>query len=325
MITWKVLRSVLRLILTVTIIGCGQQGSDRRARVGITTIIEQPALVDARKGFEDALIKSGWDETRVRIVYENAQGSNQKASQIAAKFIGDNFDLIYAISTPSAVAVAQKTELIPIVFGAVTDPIDARLVASWETPGGNITGVSDLVEAAPQLEFFKKILPDARRVGITFNPGEPSASRTVRALKANAEKYDMQIVEAPAYKSTDVRSAASSLVGKVDFLYIVPDNTIGSALDVMSDISLENRIPLLSCETGAVEKGKAIAALSFDYYKVGQLAGQLAAAILDGARPDTMSVQTLGELDVVINIANAKEIGVVIPQGVVEQAARVIR
>ena len=96
-------------------ISCGKQVSNNRLRIGITSIIEQPALVDARNGFEDALAKAGWDTSKVEIVYENAQGSTQKATQIATKFVGNEVDLIYAISTPSAVAVAQKTDKIPII------------------------------------------------------------------------------------------------------------------------------------------------------------------------------------------------------------------
>jgi putative ABC transport system substrate-binding protein len=318
----KTLKIQILVLFLIILISCN---NSKQITIGITTIVEQPALVDARKGFEDELRKLGYDDKNVTIIYECAQKNAQKAQQISVKFIDLNVNLIYAISTPSALSAAEKTTRIPIVFGAVTDPVNAKLVSSWDKPGGNITGVSDLLDPIAQLNFFKLIIPNVKNVGIVFDPGEPSASITVKSIKEHAKEFGISIVEAPANSSMNVRSAALSLKGKVDCIYIVPDNTVGAALDVMSEVSSLTKIPLLSCETGALESGVAVAALSFNYYKIGQVAAHIADEILKGKAPSIIPVRKIEEAPgIIVSRKNAKSIGFKIPEIAIKNAVKVI-
>ncbi len=311
----RIKKTLVVAFLSFLFITCQQNRNENNSHekiiVGVTTIIEQPALVQAREGFEDKLKVLGYNENNLTIHYENAYGSLQKAQQIAVNFVSENVNIIYAISTPSAQSVQERTDKIPIIFGAVTDPVSAKLVDSWDKPGGNITGVSDFIDPDAQFKFFKTVLPNSNKVGIVYDPGQPSASFTVKSLKKIEKNYKMEIIEAPTYSSGGVRAAALSLEGKVDMLYIVPDNTVGAALDMMSTVSSQTKIPLLSCETGALKKGLAIAALSFDYYKIGQRAGEIANEIIKGKKTALIPVQKISESPkIIISQKNAKKIGV---------------
>src|SRR5690606_3181097 len=126
------------------------------------------------------------------------------AAQIARKFIGDQPDAIVAIATPSAQAVVAATKTVPVVFSAVTDPVAAKLVPNWEPSHTNVTGVSDLLALDKQMDLLKKVVPDARRVGIVYNPGEANSVVVVKELRTMLPKRGMTLVEASAPRSVDV-------------------------------------------------------------------------------------------------------------------------
>ena len=139
-------------------------------------------------------------------------------------------DLV-AIATPSAQAAVAGTKRVPIVFSAVTDPVEGQLTPSWEASGTNVTGVSDVLELGKQMELVKQIVPNAKRIGMVFNPGEANSVAVVTALKKILPEYDLTLVEAAAPRSVDVGTAARSLVGEVDVIYTNTDNNVVSAYE----------------------------------------------------------------------------------------------
>ena len=192
--------------------------------VAVTAIVEHPALDSVRDGVLDALHEAGYSEGKnLKWQYQSAQGNTGTAAQIARKFIGDQPDAIVAIATPSAQAAVAGTKRIPIVFSAVTDPVEGQLTPSWEASGTNVTGVSDVLELGKQMELVKQIVPNAKRIGMVFNPGEANSVAVVTALKEILPQYDLTLVEAAAPRSVDVGTAARSLVGKVDVIYTNTD------------------------------------------------------------------------------------------------------
>src|SRR5690606_33111189 len=130
-------------------------------------IVEHPALDAVRDGVKEALTAAGYEEGKnLKWQYQSAQGNTGTAAQIARKFIGDKSDVIVAIATPSAQAVAAASKDIPLVYSAVTDPVAAKLVPSMAASGSNITGVSDALELDKQIELIKRVAPNAKRVGM---------------------------------------------------------------------------------------------------------------------------------------------------------------
>ena len=158
--------------------------ADKTVAVSVLSIVEHPALDSVRDGVRDELKAEGYESGKnLKWQYQSAQGNTGTAAQIARKFIGDKPDVIVAIATPSAQAVVAATKTIPVVFSAVTDPVAAKLVKSWEPSGSNVTGVSDLLALDKQMELVKQVVPNAKRVGMVYNPGEANSVVVVKQLK----------------------------------------------------------------------------------------------------------------------------------------------
>ena len=229
-----------------------------------------------------------------------------------------------AASTPSAQAVIAATSDIPVVFTAVTDPLGAKLVSNLEKPGGNVTGMSDLSPLAKHLDLIRQIVPAAKKIGVPYNPGEANAVTLVKLLKEKAAPLGMEIVEAPAAKSSDVQAAAQSLVGKADVIYVPTDNTIVSALEAVIGVGIDNKLPVFAGDTDSVKRG-AIAAVGFDYYDVGRQTGKIVARILKGEKPGDIAVQGVEITQLFVNPGAAQKMGITIPESLIASAKEVVK
>lgn len=319
-------------LLSATLLGCGgntalDEYGDPIAtdvpHVAVTQIVEHPALDAVRDGLKDKLKEEGYEaDGSLRWEWESAQGQPANAAQIAQKFVGDNPDLIVAIATPSAQAVVGNTDTIPVVFSAVTDPVGAELVPSLETPGGTVTGVSDLSPIDEHLALIADIAPDVKTVGVIYNAGESNSVSLVELLKTEAEEQGFALEEATVSSSADVVTAAESLVGKVDAIYVPTDNTVVSALESVIQVGNENQLPVFAGDTDSVERG-AIATASFDYYEVGRQTGEMVVRILGGENPGDMSVELAQTVDLAVNLKAAAAMGVTVPDVIKDSADQV--
>jgi putative tryptophan/tyrosine transport system substrate-binding protein len=292
--------------------------------VAVTAIVEHPALDAARKGIQDELAVAGYEEGRnLRFVFESAQGNPATAAQIARKFVGDAPDVIVPISTPSAQAVVGATKDIPVVFTAVTDPVGAKLVSDLTRPGGNVTGMSDLSPIGLHLDLVRQIAPATKRLGVIYNPGEANSMTLLELIKREAPARQLEIVEAAAPRSADVLSAAQSLVGKVDAIYVPTDNTVVTALEAVVKIGTDNQLPVFAGDTDSVPRG-AIAALGFNYYDLGRQTGQIVLRVLQGANPGDIPVEGVRITELYVNPSAAEAMGVTIPPDMLQRAKFVV-
>lgn len=291
--------------------------------VATTAIVEHPALDAVRDGVREALAEAGYGEGDLKFTYESAQGNPATAAQIARKLVGEEPDVIVAIATPSAQAVVSATQEIPVVFSAVTDPKGAKLVQDLEHPGGNVTGFSDMVPVDRHIDLIKEIVPDAKRIGVPYNPGEPNAVSLVNMLEEVAPEKGVGIVTAAAPKSSDVMTAAQSLVGKADVFYILTDNTVVTALESVIKVGIDNKIPVFAADTGSVDRG-AVAALGFNYHDMGLQTGQVVARILKGENPGDIPVRVAETNELYVNKKMAEAMGVTIPDAVLKRATKVV-
>ena len=183
-----VLRRQLMLLLASVVLASPLAAAEMKT-VAVTAIVEHPALDAARDGIREALAEAGWKEgENLTFSYESAQGNPATAAQIARKLVGDAPDVIVPISTPSAQAVVAATKDIPVVFTAVTDPVAAKLVASLEKPGGNVTGMSDLSPIGKHLDLVKEIMPAAKTLGVIYNPGEANSLTLLELLEGRRRR-----------------------------------------------------------------------------------------------------------------------------------------
>ncbi len=293
--------------------------------VAVTAIVEHPALDAVRDGVQAVLKDAGYEAGKnLKWQYQSAQGNTGTAAQIARKFIGDKPDAIVVIGTPSAQAAVAATKTIPLVFSAVTDPVAAKLVSSWEPSKTNVTGVSDLLELGKQVELIKEIIPTAKRVGMVYNPGEANSVVVVKQLQKLLPEHGLTLVEAAAPRTVDVSSAARSLIGKVDVIYSSTDNNVVSAYESLVKVGQDAKIPLIASDTGSVERG-AIAALGVNYRNIGEQTGRMVVRILQGDKPGDMESETSDKLELFVNPGAAEKQGVKLPQSVIDKAAKVVQ
>ena len=291
--------------------------------LAITAIVEHPALDAARAGAIEQLAAEGFKEGENLIVnFQSAQGNMGTAGQIAKQFASENPDVIYAISTPSAQAVASATTTIPVVFSAVTDPVEAKLVTSLEKSGNNVTGASDVLPYEPQIELIRELIPNVKNVGYVYSPGEVNSTVVLKNLKEKLAPFGINVIESPAQKSSDITQAANALVGKVDVIYTPTDNNVINAYEALAQVAKSAKIPLIAAETSTVERG-AVAALGVNYTDLGKESGKIIARVLKGEKPDTIPVYISQNLDLYVSKKHAAEQGVTLPQAVLDRATKV--
>src|SRR5699024_8739161 len=187
-------------------------GGEDALSIGISQIVQHPALDAASEGFQEAFVDAGYvvGET-VDFDIQNANDQIQVASDIANNFATQDLDLVLAVATPSAQAAAQASADIPVIFTAVTDAEEAELVDSNEAPGANITGTSDAAPIEDQLELLKELVPDASKVGIVYSSGEVNSQVQVDAAKEVAGDFDLEIVEKTITEANDIQQATEAL------------------------------------------------------------------------------------------------------------------
>lgn len=322
--------------LVVAIAACsnGQTPSTGNAdkstkTVAVTQIVELPALNAVRDGLKEELASQGFEaDKNLKWQWLNAQGNQSTAVQIAKKFAGEAPDVIVAISTPSAQTVAnavlKTAPKTAIVFSAVVDPVSAKLVKNLQQPNGSITGVSTLTPVAEHLKLITRITPKVKRIGVIYNAGEANSTYVVKLLKEAASKQGLSIVEVAIANSSEVVSAAKSLIGRTDAIYMPQDNTVLTALQSVIKVGVQNQIPIYAGDNDSVEKG-AIATLGFNYQDVGRQTGRIVVRILKGEKPGTIAVEVPGKSDLVINVKSAATMGVKIPPDVLKTANKVIQ
>lgn len=293
--------------------------------VAVTAIVEHPALDAVRDGVQAALKEAGYESGKnLKWQYQSAQGNTGTAAQIARKFVGDKPDAIVAIATPSAQAVVAATKTVPVVFSAVTDPVAAKLVPSWEASGTNVTGVSDLLALDKQMDLVKQVVPDAKRVGMVYNPGEANSVVVVKELQKLLPTMGMTLVEAAAPRSVDASSAARSLVGKVDVIYTSTDNNVVSAYEALVKVGQDAKIPLVASDTDSVKRG-AVAAYGINYRDLGEQTGRVVARILKGEAPGSIKPEVSTKLELFVNPAAAQKQGIELSEALIKSAAEVVK
>lgn len=291
--------------ITIASLLFATQHSCAHHKIGITQIVEHPSLNKIREGILEVLAKCKNNE--IDIVYENAQGNPAIATQIGQKFAGMDLDLVIPISTPSAQAIVGNNKSIPIVFAAISDPIEAKIINSIEKPGGNVTGVMDIPPLEQQLKFMLRLVPDLSHLGVVYNPGEANSVAMLRELTTLANKHNITVLPSAAAKSADVSVASQALVGKVEAIFIGNDNTVVSGLEALIKVCHRNHIPLFASDPDSVKRG-AYAALAYNQKEIGIQAGRIALRILAGEKPGNIPVVAPEKISVTFNPETAKNL-----------------
>lgn len=303
--------------------GCGgnKEAASGAKKVGIVQLVEHNALDDANRGFVDGLKKRGYEEGKhITFDKQNAQADPSNLQTIAQRFVSGKMDLICAIATPSAQTLANATKDIPIVGTAITDYVGAKLAASNEKPGANITGTSDRNPVKEQIDLLLKLVPNAKTVGVIYTSSEVNSEVQVKAMEAYAKTKGLTVKVATISTVNDIQQAAQSLVGEVDVFYEPTDNVIASAMPTLASVTEPAKKAVICAEPNMVKAG-GLATYGIDYYKLGEQTGEMAADILDGkAKPADMPIQMAKDLKVTVNQKYAKSIGLEVPADILKDA-----
>lgn len=288
----------------------GEKTADgKQFKIGVLQLVQHTALDASNKGFIKALDDAGLNYV---VDQQNAAGDQSTCQTIASKLVNDGSDLILSIATPAAQAVAGATTDIPVLVTAVTDPAASDLVASNEAPGGNVSGTSDLTPVKEQIALLKKILPDAKTIGILYASSESNSEIQAKMAKEAIEAAGMKAVDYTVSSSNEIQTVVTSMVGKVDAIYAPTDNTIAAGMTTVAMVANENGLPTICGEEGMVKAG-GLATYGIDYFELGYLTGQQAVKILkDGGDISKMSIEYLpvDKCKLFINEETAKTLGI---------------
>lgn len=287
--------------------GSGDGG--KTYKIGVLQLTEHDALDAANKGFVEALDDSGISYT---IDQQNAQNDQSACQTIAQKLVNDGDDLILAIATPAAQAVAGATKDIPIVGTAITDYAASGLVQDNDKPGGNVTGTSDLTPVSEQIGLLKQILPDAKTVGVLYCTAESNSDVQAKMADDACKDQGLESVHYTVSSSNEIQQVVESMVGKVDACYTPTDNTIAAGMTTVAMVANENKLPVICGEKGMVDNG-GLATYGIDYEQLGKMAGEMAVKILKGeSKPADMAIEheDASDCELSVNQQTAQAIGV---------------
>ncbi|MBB2954917.1 putative ABC transport system substrate-binding protein [Bifidobacterium commune] len=291
------------------------------ARVGILQYVSHPALNQIHKGVVDGLKKEGFvDGKNIQIFDQNGQADQSKLATMSEQLANKKSDVLVGIATPAAQALANATSSIPIVLGAVTDPVAAGLVKDMKTPGKNITGVSDQPPVTSQIQLGKTLMPQAKTVGMLYSSTEANSKSQIDTASKAASDLGMQVKKFAVPSSNEIAQTVQVMSDQCDFIYIPLDNTIANAMPTVTDEANKKQRPVITSVDTMVRQG-GLATIGVNQYQLGLETGRMAAEILKGSsKPANTPVYTFSTGDTIINKDQARKLGIEVPESVLKKA-----
>jgi len=313
----KLLALVLAMAMTLSMTACGgndlSDDGSSKVKIGILQQLEHPSLDQAREGFVQALADNGYvDGENMILDYQNAQSDQSNLSSMSDRLVNNENDLILAIATGAAQTLAGKTQDIPILITAVTDPVDAGVVNSMENPGTNVSGTSDASPMKEQLELLLTLKENIKTVGLLYTSSEDNSVLQISQVKDILDGMNIEYVEQTVTNSNDVQQAVQSIVTKCDAIYIPTDNVLASSMALVADITWPAGIPVVAGAESMVTDG-GLATLGLSYYNLGYQTGEMAVKVLNGEDISTMPVETQKEYSYIVNGDAVDAMGITVP------------
>lgn len=298
--------------------------STEKVKIGVLQFVTHDSLDEIYKGIKAGLEEGGYTTTEnLSIDFMNAEGDQSQVQTMSKKLVDNGNELLIGIATPAAQGLANATTELPIIMGAVTDPVGANLVTDLKNPGGNITGVSDQTPVADTVSLIKEITPDAKTIGVLYSSNEDNSKIQVAEFKAAAEEAGYTVLEYAVASSNEIAATVEIASSKADVLFTPVDNTVASAFSTVVSVANKTKTPIFTSVEDMVEGG-GIASVTLSQYDLGVATGKMAAKILDGANPADTPVQIFNEGTVVVNQKVAKELGITLSDDVISKASKVI-
>lgn len=307
-------------IFATYFIGCSKSTSEKQYSIGIATLMSHPALDTVINSMKEELTTRGYIEGKnIQYILKNANGQINLTSIIAQDLSNTKLDVIVAITTPMAQSIAKMAHT-PVVFSAVTDPVGAGIVEDLSKGQKGITGVSDAWPYDAQISLIVEIVPDATTIGVLFNPSEAASQYGIKQIRRITSEKEYKLIEAAAHSTSEVYTAASSIIGSVDVLYLSSDNTVIEGVAGAIKVAIEAKKPLIVGDSGTVAKG-GLAAVSVGYTGVGKETGILVDRVLRG-EDEIPTVVAKGN-DIFLNKEAAKLMSITFTESLIKKATKV--
>jgi putative ABC transport system substrate-binding protein len=276
-----------------------------------------------RQGLKDA----GHIEGRnVAIKYRSADARFDRLPALAADLVADPVVAIIALAPPAAVAAKAATATIPIIFATGADPVGLGLVSSFNRPGGNVTGVTFVVNTlgAKRLELLRELVPSATVIGLLVNPGNPTSDSQTRDVQAAARAIGVEplILNVGSERNIDA-AFASAVQQRVNAVIVGADSFFVSRSDQLVGLAARHGMPAVYFLREFADIGGLVSygPSQTDAYR---LAGGYAARILKGEKPADLPVVQSVKFELVVNLKTAKALGLTVPDNLLARADEVI-
>ncbi len=270
--------------------------------IGLAQLVDHPSLNTIRDAMLDEFKKEGYvDGENLKINYQNAAGKTSNLDSIMSGYATDGVDAIIAIATPTAMSAQNYADQAPVIFSAVSDPVEAGLVESLEEPGGNITGTSDEIQVDEIVDLMLELTPDIKTVGMLYNPGEANSVATTSRFKECAESKGLTVTEKTGTDNTTMQQAAVELANSVDAMFSPNDNTVATGMVSLAQVARDAGVPYYVGADSMVETG-GFATVGINYEDLGRESARMTIDVLNGANPATLPVKVFkDDLNVYIN------------------------
>ncbi len=305
----KMITAILLICVSIFVFLKFQKKSNK-LKIGIIQIIEHQALDKARNGFIDEMKTLGYDaDFDIQI----AGGDISNLNSISQKFVNDKKNLILAISTPAAQAIANATKDIPILGTAITDFKVSGLIDSNESPGRNVSGTSDLVPVEKQISLLKSLVPECKNVGILYSSGEANSKFQAEMASKECKKLGIKTKDITVSNSSEIQSVVECNTD-VDAIFLPTDNLVASCIPTVSRIAIDHKIPIICNDADIVAKG-ALASYAMSYYDLGKKTAHQADRILKKEiEIQNMPIEFPTDINLIKNEETAKKLGISIPE-----------
>ncbi|NYS32911.1 ABC transporter substrate-binding protein [Streptococcus danieliae] len=300
-------------------LGSAHQDQAAKAKLGVLQFVSHPSLDEIYQGVQAGLEEAGYGEDKLEIQFLNGQADQSKLTLMSQELIEDGNQVLLGIATPAVQSLANASKDLPIIMGAVSDPVGARLVENPKQPGGLLTGVSDQNPAAKQVALIRSLTPRVKKIGALYSSGEDNSKSQVSEFQAAAAAVGLEVVEQAVPSTNELNQAVGVLGGKVDAIWIPIDNTIASAFSTVVAANQTAKLPLYPSATAMVEAG-GLASVVVDQFELGRATGKMAARVLQGEDPGQIPVEFFSQGKPVLNMQVAKELGIVIPESIQKEA-----
>lgn len=322
----KLISVMTAAVMVLSLAACGSSGggseeskdkeektSGKSYTIGICQLVQHDALDAATEGFKDALTEL-CGEGNVTFDEQNAQGEHNMCATIVNQFVSDNVDLILANATDPLTTAATATADTPIIGTSVTDYATALQIEDWTGATGlNVSGTSDLAPIDEQEAMLKELLPEVKKVGILYCSAEPNSKYQAELFMEALQKDNIECKEYTAADSNEIQSVVTSAVSEVEAIYIPTDNTMASNTEIVKNVCVPAKIPVIAGEQG-ICTGCGIATLSISYYDIGYKAGEMAYDVLaNGADITTMDIEFAPEVTKMYNKEICDALSITVP------------